>query len=389
MPRILFVHTQTLYSKVTIPVALRCIQDDWEVIFHVNRPSIFGFSTSLSEMDIKTKYTGVDILTPDAFRYVSRIIGLDHTWDSLKKRIDYSFFAKHGPFNFDAVVGAVKDIPLLSRFAKRDIPTFFLGYQHFPVLGRIDAPLSYLNNAETANSVFFSENAFAKSHKFLDQVKDTSYRLCNFTHLDSVFDLRLEANTSRTSVFIFHPGGYRGVLTNPGDDRMTCYRAQRLFLEKICLPILEQGLDPVIKIHPLRAQFHDLADMHIILREFESDFGIRSGTVRLIGPTAWHWPDVFSARYIVTSGSSAVYELWAAGLRNVFVCNFLGTSRSQRFDFFEEIFLETEDDLVALLGNRLNWRPCLRGLTARAVTDYARLFRGNAVQKIFDELRRV
>lgn len=387
MPKILFIHTQTLYAKATIPIALQCVKNGWDVTFHVNQPIIFGRSAPLSEQDIKKRYTGVSILTPDAYRFISKIIALDDAWSLAAHNINFSFLAKYLPSRFDVVVGAVKDIPLLRYLSKSGIPSFYVGYQHFPVFGRITGSLAQLDNEGTRSSVFFSENPFSRSHKFYEQVEGTSYRLCNFPHLDRVYQLREQGIKQSKSVLIFHPGGYRGVVSHPGDDQATCYRAQRLFLEKLCLPILERGLLPVIKIHPLRATYHDLPDLKEIVGAFEKDYGFDTGTIKLIGSTHWHWPEVFSAEFILTFGSSAVYELWAAGLTNVFVCNFLGTTRSHRFEFFHDIFLQTESDLSDLLDDPQKWYPMLVELTARTAMDYARLFDGDATPLIHAEFR--
>jgi len=129
-------------------------------------------------------------------------------------------------------------------------------------------------------SVFFSENPFSTSHSFRGQVKDTDLRICNFTHLDTVYGLDRQSETVPENILIFHPGGYRGVLSQPGADRSTCYLAQRQFLETIFLPILHRGLTPIIKLHPLRATFHDVADLKRITRQFEDDFGVETGGIK-------------------------------------------------------------------------------------------------------------
>jgi len=386
MPKILFVHTQTLYAKVTIPVALKCLRQGWEVCFHVNRPTYFGRSIPLRESDIKRRYIGVDILTPDAFRFVSKLIGLETEWLDNASKIKFSFFAKHFSNQYDVVIGAVKDIPLLRQFSQNGLPCFFLGYQHFPVFGRIETRLKNGNLSATNKSIFFSENAFANSHGFINQVRRTSYRVINFTHLDAVYRVNSATNEKDNTVLIFHPGGYRGVLSEPGDDQATCYCAQKLFLEQVCIPLLEHGLKPLIKIHPLRALHHDLDDMEELVSEFEDQYQFAKGAIELIGPTEWHWQKAFHASFILTFGSSAVYELWAAGLKNVLVCNFLGTSRSERFDFFEDIFIRTHQEYLQGIKTFGSTSPSSGCLTGQVFESFSALFQGNSTQTVFAEL---
>jgi len=124
-----------------------------------------------------------------------------------------------------------------------------------------------------------------------------------------------------------------------------------------------------------------------ITRQFEDDFGVETGGINLIGPTEWHWPTVYSSSLILTFSSSAVYELWASGLSNVFVCNFLETSRSSRLNFFQDIFLDSHTEFLELLDDRNKWDPELAGLTALAAADYRKLFDGNATQHVYEELQ--
>lgn len=106
--------------------------------FHVSHPTFFGHGFPLTDQDIKKRYTNVDILIPSAFSFVAKVVGLVKEWHHALPHIRFSFAAKHMPWRFDAVAGAVKDMHLLQQFSKKRVPNFFLGYQHFPVLGGID-----------------------------------------------------------------------------------------------------------------------------------------------------------------------------------------------------------------------------------------------------------
>lgn len=386
MTSVLFIHSQTLYAKVTIPVALACLERGWQVTFQVNRPVIFGKSTGFTAKFIRNHPTTVGVINPESLAFVADIIGLGEQWKKACGNIRYSLLEGQSSHRFDAVVGTTKNMKELRRFAAKDVPAITLGYQHIPVVARVGMPQAESVNIES--SVFFSDNPFADQHDFSDIVSDCDVSLNGFTFLDRVYDSRPDTTYEKNKVLIFHPGGYRNIVSALNDDRATCYAAQKNFLERLCVPISRKGLTPVIKVHPLRAKFHDLCDLTVLAREVEQENDLAPDCIKIIGPKDWFWGDAFASAFILGFGSSSLYELWCAGLKNVYVGNFEGTARSQKFDFFNSIFLNTHDEFLRLVDDENAWAPKMDVLTANAFDGYHRLFEGDAVKTAMASIER-
>ena len=380
MNSLLFVHGQTLYAKVTVPLALACMKKGWEVTFQVNRPVLFGQSIGFSEEVIKRRPTKVGILNPDAYDFVANLIGLGNEWGAARGSVRFSLSGAIKPRKFDAVVGTTKDMKLLFRIAGKGVPTFALGYQHLPVVARLGGPLVGHDDCADRQSVFFNDNAFSRQHRFSDIVKNCGVRLTTFTFLDAVYARRPTNVTEKDRVLIFHPGGYRDVVSAFDADKKTCYAAQRAFLQRLCIPLVAKGLTPVIKVHPLRARYHDLEDLEILVRDVERENGLAEGSIELIGPKDWFWDAAFRSAFILTFGSSSIYELWSAGLKNVYVCNFEGTARSRKFGFFSSVFLDTYEAYLAISERSDRFSPNLDSLTGQVFDSYHRLFDGTGTR---------
>ena len=80
MSAILFTHGQTLYTKVTIPVALELLDRGHQVTIRVNRPVLFGRSLGFSQETIKSRPTTVGVVNPEALDFVADLIGLGERW---------------------------------------------------------------------------------------------------------------------------------------------------------------------------------------------------------------------------------------------------------------------------------------------------------------------
>lgn len=389
MPSLLFLHSQTLYAKVTIPLALACLEKGWEVTFQVNRPVFFGRSIGFSEEMIKRRPTRVGVLNPDAYDFVADLIGLGHEWRAVRAKVRFSLTGMIRPRNFNAVVGTTKDMNLLLHVVGKSVPTFVLGYQHIPVIARLGGTFVGHDDYTDRQSVFFSDNVFARQHGFHDIVRGCSVRLNTFTFLDTVH-ARCQRNIGKKDrVLIFHPGGYRDVVSTVGQDKKTCYAAQKAFLQRLCVPLVAQRLIPVVKVHPLRAQYHDLKDLEILAREVEQENGLEENTIELIGPKGWFWDAAFHSAFILTFGSSSIYELWSAGLKNVYVCNFEGNARSQKFGLFSSVFLNTYETYLAISESAKCYSPELDSLTSQVFESYHRLFDGLSTKTACESVERV
>lgn len=134
MASVLFTHGQTLYAKVTIPVALYLLARGHDITFRANRPVVFGHSFGFSEDIIKRRPTTVGVVNPAALDYVADLIGLGDAWRAAAGRIRF----RYGRFGLDGsqdiIVGTTKDLGRLRAAAIGGAKTIALGYQHFPVV---------------------------------------------------------------------------------------------------------------------------------------------------------------------------------------------------------------------------------------------------------------
>jgi len=389
MTSVLFVHIQTFHAKVTIPVALACLKQGWGVTFQVNRPVVFGHSFGFSNEIVGKNPTAVNVLNPEAFDYMADLIGLGDEWRAARKKVKFTLIGTIRPERYDVVIGTTKGMDMLSRISKKNIPTFALGYHHLPVFLRVNGPLPDNHDLQVQRSVFFSDNAFSKQHDFRQViVGSNSVRLNAFTYLDPVYARCLTEYEQTPQVLVFYPGGYRGVVSMQGDDRRTCYIAQKALLKQICLPLLAEGLTPVIKVHPLRAQYHDINDLEILAREVEQENGASEGSIRLIGPKAWFWDEAHRSRFILNFASTSIYELWTAGIKKMHVWNFShkSTGRNQKYTNLSGCLLQSYDEYRTVVTAPEKYTPKLDDLSIQVYNAYHSLFRGNAVAQIMDDV---
>ena len=370
---------------MTIPLAVRFVRLGWQVAYAVHGPTFLGMSYGFSDRYIRANPTNVTIVSAKSLRFVARLIGYEEEWLASQRRTEY---VKTGSFGgYQAIVATTKDISRLRQMGREyRLPVFAVGYQHLPFVARVDAPLHSHNGAAERDSVFLTDNAFSRSHKFPKDLGGCGLQLCGFTNLDRVWAYRREheGTDGRRWVLIFHPGGYRGVVSQPGDPAGVCYARQKAFVERLCLPLVKAGYTPVVKIHPLRARFHDLKDVTEIVAAVERENGFDAGSIVCAGPEAWYWEYAFKSSFILTFGSSSVYELWSAGLRNVFVCNFEGQSRSRRFDFFESVFIESYRQYLKLISTESFRNLALDSLTAEVFEAYHSLFDGRSTDTAYE-----
>lgn len=383
---ILFIQSQTLYAKVTIPVALECLKQGWNVTFQVNRPVVFGRSVGFSESFIKRNPTTVSIVNPESLQFVADLIGLGDDWGKASKDINFSLSAIFLTNQFDIVIGSSKNISILEKIQKKKINTLSLGYEHFPVLINLSKPFDYSANQYYSKSVFFTNNAFSKRHKFKNINKGYKTELNTFTFLDVVYNKKYRINNDKDSVLIFHPGGYRGIVSSAGDNKQKCYQSQKVFLRDLCIPIIRQNLTPVVKVHPLRARYHDVEDLNIIAREVETEQGAPTNSIKILDAKSCFWEVANNSVFILTFGSSSIYELWSAGLRNIFVCDFVTKERSDNFQFFKPIFINSYEDYLKIVSNPKRWNPVFDRTTREVFQQYNLLFNGNSVNKVISTI---
>jgi len=390
MKRVLFTLSQTLYAKVLIPLAIEFVQQGYKVAFGVNRPTLFRKSWGFSERYIRNHPTTVGYVTPESLRFVARVIGYIDDWNSIEKEIEYIW--RPDSAQFDAIIGTTKNLDVLRGYQLRSkAHVFALGYQHMPFVAKVGDEF----RAHTANNdsaVFIDTNPFSESHGFAELLRDCGWELCPFLHLDKVHErhgLSTENDAdSDNLVLIFHPGGYRQMVTIPGDSKEISYAKQKALFEQICLPLVRKGYKPVIKIHPLRAKYHDLDDVQSVIRQIEQESNLPDGSILCVGPEAWYWDYALRSRFIFTFGSTSVYELWIAGFRNVFVCSFAGNaSRTRKFEVFDAIYIKTLSEYFSFVKDNGYLGVKLDPMAVQVIEAFQSLFWGDAVEKTYRWIR--
>jgi hypothetical protein len=385
MKSILFIQSQTLYAKATIPVAIECVKNGLPVTFQVNRPVFLGYSFGFSDNYIKNNPTSVGIINPHSLQYVADVIGLGEEWRAIKKKINFSFTGIFFPKRFLVVVGTTKNMDVLNKISNKGVNTFALGYQHLPVFLKVNKK-KFKKQETDSQSVFFSDNEFSNDHKFENIVKNHEVTLSGFTYLDNIFKQSADASAC-DKVLIFHPGGYRGVVSSPGDSKDTCYRKQKDFLNKLCVPLISKGLKPVVKIHPLRALYHDFDDLIELSKIVENENNLPNNSIQILGPKEWVWSIAFNSCFVITFGSSAVYELWSLGIKNVYVCGFISAVRSQRFNYFDSVFIDSIDKYNSLINNpEINRCPSFDEITNSVFSAYNDVSCNNSVELVTNEI---
>ena len=203
---------------------------------------------------------------------------------------------------------------------------FTVGYQHIPFVTEVRigeyGPIEPLGP-------FGPGHPFCKLHKVSEALQGF-YTPCGFPHLDKK-PVDLEA--PRPTVLLQHHGGYRGI-------------AGHRWMIEICLSIVEAGYDAAISAHWIPGLGYDDISLHYAMKG-----GFPYSTGYWFTP---HWRSVAAkCKLTLTTGSSAAYEMWSVGLKNVYILTYLGGSRDRAFRMFPDICINSEDELKLLLSGRL------------------------------------
>jgi hypothetical protein len=359
--RVLFTHGHTLYAKVTIPLALRLREEGHEVVFERRRDRWHRFS----DRYVRAHPQNVAVVDRASLRYAARLIGYEREWEAAEGSIELG--RPRG--RFDVVVGVTKELERLRALASAgDARVFALGYQHMPYVVAVGREQRH------DGSPFLQHNAFTDAHRFLEILGGDLAVPNSFLFLDRVVERRPARSPAGDRVLIFHPGGWRNVVTAPGEGARASREKQLAFFERACRPLLEAGLRPVIKVHPLRARHHDTGDVRAVADAIDP-------SIEVLAPDAWFWDDAFASAFVVNYGSSSIYELWSAGIRSAVVCNFEGSARSGKFAFFDSVFIDSHDEYRAFVAEE-RWRTLELDPLAREVSDaYAELCDGRATER--------
>mgnify|MGYP001579326385 CR=1 FL=1 len=309
--RILLHGSHLLHWRSLIPVACELSHRGHKIVVQTTRPDWMGMPTW--QMNWRpTKVTGVN---RTSLAWLAGKMGYGEEWQETALR-----FTLRWRDSYDAYVHTTKAIRSWGQLCPAK--TWAVGYQHLPVVVRSTGrfPRQWAN----IPSVFLPNNPFAELHDFGWLLNWGDAWPCGFPHLDKV---RIDFGSRMNAVLIQHPGGSRGI-------------DGHAWLANICKALDFAGLRVYVCPHYIPGRGHDAASLVTALARHGF---LRAHMVR-------HWWEVAGyCDLILTTGSSAAYEMWAVGLTNVFVMNIAGGHRHEKFGIFKDLMLDSADDLRRLL----------------------------------------
>ncbi|NQT06260.1 MAG: hypothetical protein HQ575_01825, partial [Candidatus Omnitrophica bacterium] len=330
--RISFYLSHALYAKSLIPIIVRLAKGGHDICISKNRLGFLRYEPQL----YGANPTANRFVNRSSFDYVAKISGYGDEWAAVRNTVRFVFRI---PMNADAIITTTKDMKILSRVKAKypDKGLFAVGYQHMPFILSMGRPFVRKNLPEICTDVFMNANAFSHIHRFPEYISDYGITFRGFPHVEKIHRMYEAAEFGKGGryVLVFHPGGYREIITERGNDKKTSYDKQKAFIDIVCTPILRRGLIPVIKIHPLPARYHFKEDIEEILKGMAAS---RSEFQDVIVESEDYFKYLNNTDTVVTFGTSGVYELFSVGLKRLIVCNFIGRSRSRKFSFMKGIF---------------------------------------------------
>ncbi len=372
-----FISTHTLYFKVLIPLIINLIKRGEEVIIENGLKDLIPYSPDR----FSKKPTQSNQINLSSLSYVAEIIDLKSEFDLVKHKIKFKLFIF--PQENDLLFCTTKNINLVRKYKNKVKDIIVLGYQHMPVVLKFKGHVSKSLKNKRVDEVFINNNHFSGRHKFTKVILDkdiNDYGYVNFLNLDRIYNISAE-KLEKDSVLIFHPGGYRNLITPPGASKEKSYVAQLEFIKKFCFPVVESGQIAIIKTHPLFAKYHSKVDLISILDELIIE-DERYKNVIVTDESFWKYAK--SSYLVVSFGSSSLYELFSAKIPNLVVSSFYNDERSDKFTMFESIFIKDYEEYLHLVKNKKS--KDLDDLTSKVYQAYSSLHDGKAVHHIVEGL---
>jgi len=324
----------TLHLKPLIPLIIK-FYGNHEVYIYLNIRNQINYFNNL-EKKILNKPTAVNIVNFQSIKWIAKEIGLEKEFSIIKSnKIKFINSISSQFVGFNYIIGTTKSLDFMKKkFYKKNV--FFVGYQHMPVYGKV----LWNKNLENNLPNIILNNLFFKRHKFEKILTGTDIYFGGFLHTNH---LVLEKNLIKDNIFFFHPGGWRGIFTNYGDNKEISYRKQKKKLTELILPISKKNYVIIIKCHPLAAKFHKKQDLLKIISEIKSEFKIINKIV-VIDTIYDQINYIKKSKIIFTFGSSSIFELWSVGIKNIKVLSFFSKSRSDQFKYFFELFVRNYEN---------------------------------------------
>ena len=336
---IFFYLTHTLYAKPLIPLIIKAVDARHNVFIRESRFNFLNYNTR--------RYAGNPVsntfVNKSSFDYVASISNYLNEWAQVREKVSFIFLKDTG--KFDMIIGTTKNLDKLKQFSKRlpGKPVLAIGYQHMPFVISFKGGLKEKNLPSICLEVFTKANAFSKIHRFQEYISNYEISFRGFPYLDKAYSdyYKKQGSSEKIYALVFHPGGYREVITKKGDNKEACYRKQKFFLDTILSPILKKNLIPVIKVHPLAAKHHFKEDIENLLGSLSKE---KRDFLKVLVEDKNYYKYLYKSDTIVTFGSSGIYELFSLKVKNILVCNFFGKERSRKFSFMKGPFIETRNE---------------------------------------------
>lgn len=349
MKRLVLLCTHTLYSKPLIALAYLLKDDFDEIIFRDNSKLFRTYNKNKILNEIYNNPTRFKILNDVTYEAVASQINYKKEWRKTLPKISFKkfFFFRRK----DIIFCTTKDINKYYYLNYLGFKLFVIGYQHIPIVGIVKR---IAISSRSISNNFFLNHYFSKKHNFNKILSKISFKTTNFPYLfKQINSIKDDKNIYKNnSALIFHPGGSRGVISNPNDSKETIYKIQETMFLKLLMPLINNNLDVYIKVHPLRAKYHDFEDIKFII--LNSSLSKFSSRINIIPPDESYFSHAKNAKFIFTLGSSSIYEIWLMGLENAYVINFFGNSRSKNFNLEKNIMLNSLNDYESLIARDNN-----------------------------------
>ena len=319
--RILLHASHLLHWRSLIPVGCELSRRGHEIIIQTTRPDWLGMPTY--QMNWRpTKVTGIN---RTSLNWLAGKMGYAEEWQEAAGGWQFGMRQAKA----DAYVTTTKDMDWLKLNLHghgSSVPEFAVGYQHLPVVIALTHEAERWKFPMDLPRPFCVAHDFEALHGFRFLYSGNTVYPCGFPHLDKK---PVDLEVPRPTVLVQHPGGSRGI---------TGHR----WMIEVCRAAVEAGYDAAISAHWIPGVGYDDISLHYAMK---AKFPWSTGY--------WFTPDWRSVAggcsLILTTGSSAAYEMWAVGLTNVFVLGYVGGQRHEKFRLFPDLMIDSPEALRKLL----------------------------------------
>lgn len=360
--RIVFAGSHILHWRSLIPVACEVARRGHAITVERNRPNWLGMPT----FQMNWRPTHVTGVNKTSLAWLSEKIGYGQEWQAAQGHIDYK--PHFIPEEYDAAVSTTKDLDFLQDMGEEingHMTCFAIGYQHFPGIihmGRYAWTDRLLNEPppKLLPEALTGIHPFGSAHGFGSLALNGRVTPCAFPHLDKV---EISQSHKHNRVLIQHHGGYRGLRGHE-------------WLADVVRAINAIGYEALVCPHFIPGRGYD---RYAIIKALDRDGP--SGNWR----TANRWWDVAGqCDLILTTGSSAAYEMWAVGLTNVFILGYLGGTRHEKFQMFQDLLVESPEALAKLLRGLPGSAQATEPLTREVMEAYRSVHNGQGAKTAAD-----